>query len=616
MSQIVSDGTFLFDGGQDAYRTPDRIPENSYEKGVNVTTRKGVLGPRPGMWQIPLVFEDARVRNRLGYLRTIKNLFETGKYQAAAPYVVGTDRRAIIVIGGYIFSFNQSLKSVRLLSETIRVNEYRARINTTTAGRYVVIHDSPDYPVIVDGDEVFRANPNNTIDGNPQPQVPVSTMSTFNNNRLFVADAGVSFTAGDPVGNPATPEAPITFTETLVPLQAFFQQVFSLGTENAGQPITAMGFIQQNDKSTGIGSLFVATENSFYYYRSDLPRSQWEDVDFGNVLLFNAGVAGPRAFANVNSDLIFLSGEGYLHALSTSRNDSQRWGNTPISREVQNYLKFGESDLRQLAFVGYHSNRVFAGANPYRVRALDSNERLTFDYVHGGMVVLLMDNLSSLRVEAPPSWDGLYTGVDATDFVTLGDTGYVLGKVNGINGLFEVMPDKPYDIINGVTRPIRSYIYTREYQFKSPLEDKSINSVMFPLHNVRGNLTVSIDYKPSHGNYFSCMGVVQREVPYRVCDFDKCGPTGLLSQQFKQLIVGEPANDVSDPATQDQYATSKGFQLRIGIEALDWQLRAIGVKATMEADPHLDNTQEDYVPTKQPEICEPDWLVPELSLCP
>lgn len=616
VAQQVEDGTFLFDGGQDAYRTPDRIPDNSYARGVNVTTRKGVLGPRPPFINLDLRFTEETITSSFGYTRKIKDIFETGKYQCSLPYIFGADSFIVIVISGYIFFINKKTLEARLASSTIRVNEYRSRINGTNAGRYIVLHDPPDYPVIIEGNEVFRANPNNIIAGNRQPQVPVSTISTFNNNRLFVANAGVEFTAGDPVGNLATPEAPITFTEVLEPAQAFTGQTFSLGTQNDGQTITAMGFIQQNDKSTGIGPLFVATKDSVYYYRADLPRTDWESVDFGSVLLFNAGIAGPRAVTNVNSDLIFLSGEGYLHALSTSRNDSERWGNVPISREVENYLKFQEEELKEFAFIGYYGNRVYIGANPYRVNALDTNERLTTDYVHGGMVVLSMDNLSSLRGKAPPAWEGLWTGVAAMDFVNVDTQGYVIGKTGGINGVYMIDETMTVDIVQGVKRPIQSYVYTREYQFKSPLLDKTVNAMMFPLHDLKGKVDVQVEYRPSHSKNFAKFGSFEHCAPYKQCTLPLAQLTGRTYHNIKELIFGSP-NDMldCDPVTEDLYTISKGFQFRIGIRADNWQLRAIGVEGTIEPDPARDNTCDRFNAVGLPVQCTPDWNVPELSLC-
>lgn len=616
-AQQVEDGTVLFDGGQDAYRTPDRIPDNAYAKAVNTTTRRGVLGPRPAFEQVPLIFDSQTIRNSLGYVRTIKSVFETGKFQCRLPYIIGTDAFIVVVVSGFIFRINVYTETVTLLSESIRVNEYRARINGTNAGKYLVLFDPPDFPVIIEGNDVFRANPNNTIAGTRQPQVPVSTIGTFNNNRLWVANGGVEFTAGDPVGNLATPEAPITFTEVLEPAQAYTGQSFSLGTENDGQQITAMGFIQQNDKSTGIGPLFVATKNSLYYYRADLPRTEWELVDFGSMLLFNAGVAGPRAVANVNSDLIFLSGEGYLHALSTSRNDSQRWGNVPISREVENYLKFNEDSLKEVAFIGYYDNRVFVGANPYRVWALDSNERLTFDYVHGGMVVLLMDNLSSLRGESPPSWEGLWTGVAAMDFVNVDTQGFLLAKSGGINGLYRLNEQYTVDRIQGIRRPIKSYIYTREYQFKNPFTDKTVNSVMLPLHELSGNVSVEVAYKAAHAHRYVPFGRFEHAAPVQQCTFPLAAPRGSSRQTIKELIIGAPESPESgcDPVTSEGYQVAKGFQFRLAIEAASWQLRGISVDGTLEPDPHRDNTCDVLNTQVLEQECDVDWTIPDLTVC-
>lgn len=621
MANFISDGTAEFTGGQDAYHSPDRIRPDSYAKGVNISTRRGVLGPRHGFEKIDIQFDDETIETKYRYTRSIKDVFQAGKFQAIAPYFINPEFYLIIVVSGLFFKFNTRTRRLSLMSKTVRANQYARRINWSAAGKYLVFFDYPDYPLIIENDIVRRANPNNVNGTNKQPEVPISTVGAYLQNRLFVGNAGVEWTGGDPVGNLATPKAPITFTEVLEPFQSFTGQVFSLTTNNVGEPITAMGFIQNIDTSTGIGPLFVATRNAVYYYRVDQPRSQWENSQFGTVLLFNTGVAGPRAFANVNSDLVFVSGEGKVHAISTARNDAQRWGNVPISREVENYLTFTDDSLKELSFVGYFDNHIYVSANPYRVTARDLNNQPVPDYAHGGMVVLTMDNIAALNTQGNPIWDGLYTAkyLRPMDMVTTADKrSFIISKDSAVlNNLYELTPDRTYDVIDGKERPIKSIIYTREFDFKNREIQKHERLVNIPLYDIQGALKIDIDRRPGHFARFVKFSSFKHTAPYRQCDPLPDKPNGLAGHYFRNIIFGAPTVDENecDPVTKDTLQYFRTIQYRISIEARNWQIRELLLEAVPVDEYQSDNSFDTYEPAEIPNQCDSDWIASVDSGC-
>ncbi len=614
----ITDGTIDFSAGQDAYHYPDRIAKNAYAKGVNISVKGGIPHPRDGYEKLDFIFDDDTIpTNNTSHLnRSVESVFRFGKFQALIPYFLAPEYYFLIVISGLVYSLNIRLNKITLLSKTLTVNQYSSRINWSLAGNYIVLFDYPNFPLIVQGQTLFRANPLNVVNGLPQPQVPISTIGAYNQNRLFIANAGSEFTGGDPTGSLLTPEAPITFAEVLGPSAAYPGQTFSLGTANTNEPITAMGFLQTIDTNTGIGPLFVATQNAIYSYHTEVPRAQWTTIpNFGTLLLFNAGICGPRALVNVNSDIVFLSGAGRVHALSMSRNDTQLWGDLPISREVENWLKYWDPTLKQFAFLQYFDNRIYVSANPYRVQATTRDGKPITDYVNGGYAVLELNDSATLQGKDPPKWAGLWTGIRPMDMATSNNRCFIIAKHQGENALFRLTPDRTYDLISGKEKNVRSIMYTREFFEDSRFTTKYEQSLSMPIQEVQGDLDVTIDHRPSHSTLFKLWKHWQYTAPFSQC----CGvkyPNGLAPHRFRELVFGAP--DISqecDPANNLSFSAFRKLQLRLTLKARYWQIEELKLKSVASPSEDLNSacTQEDVV--EVPSDCNTDWVNEEESLC-
>lgn len=634
--RLIDDGTYDWSLGQDAWKSPDNIQANQYASGVNLSTRSGNLGPRPPFIQKPLTFEDKTVKDAYGYARPISDIWRMGKFQALIPFFLAPDYYLLTIVCGLIFRTNTRTGFTVLVSKDVRVNQYTSRVNWTAASEYIVIYDFPDYPVLIKGDTATRSDPNNIINGGPQPQVPISAIGTYNQNRLFIANEGVEYTAGDPTGDRFTPEAPATFTEIFNPSSPFYNQFFSLPVTDATNPITAMGFIQELDQNTGIGQLFTATQNKLYFSNTNQPREQWTNGQFAGVLLSNAGIVGPRAFVNVNSDIVFLSTplgkQGQLYALSTSRNESKRWGNVPISREVSNYLTYNDESLARVAVLGYFNNRIFVSANPYRVQALDASKRPVTDYAHGGFVVIEVESMASLLSQGTPTWSGLWTGINPMDMANVGDRCFVMSKdgcgKGGENALYEIGPDPDGvlnvgpDIVKNRRRPVRSIIYTKQYNFASQnvgeFDLKREHTVAFHLQHLRGRVKLKIDRKPSHSSEFSHYATWEYEAPDQTFGLPSDEViNGFSPHELRQLIFGDADISGCSPINRDEYITFRAIQFRFTIEADYWQLNNFKMRAQLLPYVELagENTCDALEVVQVPVQCIPDWLIPEESLC-
>lgn len=605
---VINDGQSGFLGGQDASQHPDAISENCFAAGVNVSTRRGVITPRHGLIKHSrkLQFPDGGVEFRPYQFRDYAAVYHGGKFQAQIPYQIGRQFYQLVIISGTVFLINQDTWAVEVLKlpDGSRLDELASRINWSQAGRFLVLHDFPARPVIIEGRIIRRSVAADF-------EVPVSVMSVYNQNRLFIANAGSEFTAGDPAGSLAALDAPITFQE-IAPGQAYPAQIFQVPSDLNNSPITAMAFLQAVDSSTGIGTLIVSTSNSMYAYKSYLPRSQWEASQFGSNIVYNVGVAGPRCILNVNSDLFFLSPDGGFRTLSMARSQQGTWSRLPLSEEVGNWLKYDDKSLVKFGVLGYFDNKIFVTSNPYRVPATRLDGRPTTDIAYGGLSVLELHNLSRLGTEAiAPCWAGLWTGTRPMDMCTNDGRFFVMSKDDGgRNELYELDPKTTHDTDGKYRRRIQSRVYTREYAFQNPFQNKEVKSIDVQLENLEGCFELKVDYRPHHSAQFLPWAEFNHYAP-------TCTPTvpvgtavnGLASHTLRELNLGSPPSEFTDPVTGDLFSVFRKLQLRIDLKGDYWALNAFKLAATIRAQNESMAVTEQYPCVELLKECNTDWVI-------
>lgn len=614
--ELLEDGTTNFAGGQNAALDPDLIAENQYFIGVNVSAETGSIKPRWGYTHLDaLDFSEAGSYTRKSLFKvTFEEVFRDGRFQALIPYSIGPDYYMIYIVSGFIFLINLQNFIVKVLNPTDPVNVNERRINWSSAGPYLVIFDFPNVPFILDGIMIRRSDP-------LKDEVPTSVLGTHNQNRLMIANAGITWTAGDPAGNPLTPLAPITFTEVNLSSSPFVGDLYQIPTANQNNDnITAMGYLQVLDQSTQIGSLLVATQHSIYSYPTFLPRDVWQGNAqnptnvFGSLLL-SVGIAGQRSQVNVNSDFIFLSPEGKIYAVTMARDDQYRWSNAPISREVQNFLIYPDPKLVTVSVAAKFKNKIFVSCYPYRVSCSSAEGNLEYDVVNAGMVVIETDNMASLGNKTPPAWAGAWTGVPLMDLVENNNILYVAGKQDGRNALFTLNPDQTYDIIKKKTRYIESSITTREYAFKNQTLNKQLHSLDLGIRDIKEQLNYSVEYKSDVLQDFVFWADGQYNAPFEQCEAFPKFPNGLQAQGIRDLNIGEPSPRDCNPAQGDQLRWLKNVQVRVNISARDWTLKYVKVKGVAapqsENQPFCNTNPGVPVPAK----CFNIWKIPE-EPCP
>lgn len=608
--EIVGDGSTTFERGQNANLAPDLIPSTNYHAGVNVKANKGVISPRYGIEEHTLVIPDGGIKLVTNFTRTYENIFDNGKFQALVPYSIGSEYYLIIIVSGVIFLVNQETLEVTVVSiqDGSRLNENAPRINYSPAGDYLILYDYPALPVIFDGIVARRSNRGNH-------EIPVSRLGVNNQTRLMIANGGNEWTASDPVGV-AFPNAPLTFNEIETVGGTYYGQIFQLPGNFNNEVITGMFNLPLVDTSTGIGPMLVSSKNAIYSYQTQNPRADWESPGFGTLFIPEFGIPGPLAATPLNSDLYFVGTDGQIRSASMSRDAQTKWSKVPLSREVDNYLKFSDAGLLELASLCYFKNKMFILTNPYRMMVTNTEYEPVLDYAFGGMVVLSFDNMSSLTMgQSDPAWDGLWTGVRPTAMVVNNNRAFLMGKTNGKNRLYEMRPDLTYDLVGPkkTIKKIKTKVYTKEYEFETPFQDKNIRSLEFDLGNLKGEFVLRVSYKTSQAQNYTLWREFRHTAPWNSCCInDICT---LLAHDFKEVNLGVPE---TNPINEVSYTTAQQFrkiQLKFEVEGIAWEIHGFIIQAELVPTNFAKISIFNPEPVRICGECTTDWNIDEENKC-
>jgi hypothetical protein len=611
---IIFAGTTEFSGGMNASVSPNAISDNQYFLGVNVIPSKAFLGPRWGFTEIELDFTLTGDYTRTtGVKVSYEEIFKSGKFQAFIPYSIGPDYFFIYIVSGFIFLVNLQDLTVTVLNKTDQLNVDADRVNWSSAGNYLVIFDFPNRPFILEGIQIHRSDP-------ALYEVPVSVMGTHNQNRLCIANAGIDWTAGDPAGSVATPLAPVSFQEVLVPSSPYVANVYQVPTSNKNNDfITAMGFLQVQDTSTGIGPLLVATNTAVYSYRTDVPRAAWQGGNngfvFGSCLLFRDGIVGQRAHVNVGSDLIFRSSDGQVRALSMARNQQQLWGNSPISREVNSLLEQSDPDLAYVSVTSYYQNKIFNTCNPYRVPCYSAEGALQTDFVSSGVLTIELDTTASLSQRSNPVWGGVWTGLHFMDFGLNNQLFYTASKLDGRNRLFLIDKNKTHDTIKGKERYVRSVLLTKGYDNTDITVNKTLHSLDLGLRNIEEKLKVSADYLSGTYGQFIHWKDFTYEAPVEQCKPFPNFANGLVPQGIRDLNLGGVSQVTCNVANNTITAVYKDVQIRLIITGKYWELEYLKLKSVLVPQAEQITYCEQSKIAPVPAQCFDIWQIPESNDC-
>lgn len=550
-----TDGYVSFESGMNESVDPSLIPPTQTRRNVNVTVKNKFIRPRPAYRELPFSFASESIAKKspaIGALSYEQN-FKLGRVQHIGKYQTTLAEYIILVINGVIYAVDIKRRLIHVVkvSGTQKIANYlRTRIHGTQAHLYYVLFDWPHQPIAITEELTARR----TYVRNQE--IPRSFLGAYVHNRLFVANAGIEFGASDPV-RPDAPDAPLTFKESIVgennPSPAYPDQFFSLSYIERLSPITAMGYLQQTDGTSalGFGPLFVSTKEAIHLFVVNKPRANWDDGQLGSAYIFNYGIVGPKAFTNVGSDLFYRASDGRIYSTGTLYSDQRRWGNTDISQEIEPSLRTTNLDHLQYSFMEYFDNRVLTSLRPVTIPSRNLFGAPIEDYCSNGLGALEFHSVSGVTAsQTNPVWGGIYSGI-FSGLVAVGGKLYSIGKRSiegGPTVIQEITTDHFRDqSVSGTTRPIRSRVYTREFQFESPIQDKIVQQVKLSFKNIIGPLFVAVHMRDTEASDWQLFGKIESSgaghrkysIQDEVLSRDEYANGRCKSAQFRVDIVGD-----------------------------------------------------------------------------
>jgi hypothetical protein len=374
------------------------------------------------------------------------------------------------------------------------------------------------------------------------PQLPAGRMGTYGMGRIWLSlPDGLSFIAGDIVGGQSGSlqnnfrDAVLNITENeYLAGGGTFRVPGTVGS------IQAMQFIALLDASLGQGPLQVFTNQTVFGCQAPVDRSTWQSLTnpiLGESLIGSGGIS-QDACSLANGDLLFRSGDGTARSLLMARLDFNRWGNTPVSREMQRVLQ-----LENLSLLSFDSAVVFD--NRWLLAAMPTQALRGVYFT--SILALNFDPLSSLREKQQSVWDGEWTGLNVLKLVA--------GWFNGVRRCFalclgtdltqielhEILPTGAANYDNG-SIPIPAY-------FESPVLDFGDRKA--GTHNFK-----RLDYGEIYLD--SLVGPVQFQAFYKPDKWPAWVPWYSWTQSYSQPSTLNP------PPAPDP-----GFRPRVGLPTPD-----------------------------------------------
>lgn len=599
LSNAVYDGQLSFERGVDTLRSPSRVPRNQSCLLINNQTRQDYIGPRPKWKQVPLRFLKFDTETgRYSVDNALQNTFETGFFQGFGAYNPdGGVSHLLFSVSGQIYKVDPLGNGVVQELAMDELNPtHRLQAWFTQAECFTVIQDGQSIPLIYDGATLRRSDTvgqgGSDADGKPLMEVPVGTCMAYSQGRLWVTLCdGSSFVASDFVFGPTGTEqygrrdAVLKFTENQYLAGGF---PFSVPA-NMG-PIRSMVPLANLDTSLGQGPMQVFTPKGCFSVQAPFDRAAWAALadPIKTVSLLDQGALTARGCVLVNGDVWYRSLDG-IRSFKIARRNFSEWGNVGQSGEVITHLQNDNQNLLDRESGALFDNRLLNTCMPQ------------WDSLHGvyhkGLVVLDFVPLTSLVNQETPRWDGLWTGLDIMQLLTVNSEGVdhcyavVLAPADeqGVRRLqlWELTREKGPDESLVATRRIQRVVESPRLDFSNRAEQKLLEACELWLDKISGTVDFNLYWRPNeHACWYfwkswQVCAKTQRCAGEAV---NGCMPSLNLREQFRARVGALKPPEYTVAGTNQPARLGYMFQFRLEITG-DCEVMAMRVAANRIVEP-------------------------------
>lgn len=334
-------------------------------------------------------------------------------------------------------------------------------------------------------------------------ELPIGRMGVYGEGRTWIGGQdGITYGASDIVGGSSgSPvyngrDAVLKFEENNKLKGGGLFRIPS-----SGETITAMIFPSTMDTSLGQGKLQIFTNQNVFSCNAPIDRTTWQNLTnpLQTVSLKGAGAASQWAVEASNSDILFRCPTGELRSMLLAQLNFNKWGNTPISREMQRVIVSENDDLMNFCSSITFDNRSIVTANP--------SQGLNGVYWRG-LIVLNFDTISSLQGKSPSIYDGLWTGLNVLQLVRFKSVerafAFCVNTTTNLLEIWELLPTGSEHFDDGSAQI--------QWSFETPAfflgETTKYNGTVLKLEN--GEISIH-----------DAIGVVNFKVQYK-SDYDSC----------------------------------------------------------------------------------------------
>lgn len=516
---------------------PTSVPDGFVQNAANRFFREDYNRTRPRFQNITLTFENDEQRvwfqGANGQGATFYNSFPS----YLSPRLVAS-------IGGRIF--------------TIEINGTRGTVKQLFDGnakqfmhawfgqglQWLVIQDGIHAPILWNGTDPARRS---DIARN---EVPIGSVMEFIHGRFVLATADGKNTIR--IGEIAFANTNLNANDILLfpPELPSYQTAAFLGQITG---LKAMPFL---DTGVGQNELVALCQFGFTSFNfSGDEASLLGQVQ--KISLIGSGSQSSHGFDTLNGDLFYRAQDGVSSYRNARIEYSQQWNQTPVSREVNYWLKPDRTDLLEFIPAISWQNMVFTGCSPQR--AAPNNPVFGYHRYCRGMVVLDADSMSTTGRNGAPVWHGMWSGIQPWAFCKglIGNSERCFAfsyDQDGRNRLYEITLQEGDDSFETQPRAISGFYITGSFGSvearTNEFSPKILNGGVIEYSGLSGIARFQVDYRPDGS---PCWVKVQDGDPGCPCPTRApCGPLTAAPQwgraYFQALDKGACVPGSTQPA--------------------------------------------------------------------
>ena len=521
----LADGFVSLLGGMHAGLDPEVLAETGYSRGINVTSRGGLLRTRPGFTP------DAQ-------------LYSRGRFQGMAAWHTAAGAKIVAVVRGRVQIYHV---------ETGVVQEIRPILNTEVpcyfcqAERFFVIQDGINTAIVLQ--EVERdvdGVPTQVVERRVEPHtIPIGTAMAFAHGRLHVSPVVVpgttepgrnSIVSGD-IFKSYDPAACLQFVDENEYLNEGGAHTLPLEMGS----VQAFAPLRNAATGTGYGGVVVFAERGAAAFDFSIARGEWKTTALGQVLYFGPGTRSPWSVTPVNGTLMYRSLDG-LRLLSYAVSAASSTGDTlsmvPQSSEVSPYMTPADRSYLARVSSAVADNRMYM-----TVGGVD-------DYWFKALVVLDAARVSQVgSMAAETAYDGIWQieGRKIGAVVSCLRAGEeVLYALLDDFRLWRLDPSLSAD--NGSA--IRGRLVTRVLLAGEGPTLKRLDKVEVWLRDMTSDSTVTAYYRPAGYPLWASVGTLSFKVA-----------AGSLAQRRRAAVLNvDRASAPADPVSKESLCLGQSFQ--------------------------------------------------------